>query len=626
MNSSDFAGDIEFGGEAPKIINMVVNNLDYDFASVVNNTAFIKNSEINFTANGRIKSPMPFAIPVQKFAQTAFSRFHISLTGDADLINVKSLRAENESASISAHGVIANGIAKGLDWVVFDARENAAIRCEMFGTVNDWSCSQWDYKDANFSATGKSTINGDTFILIMESDNLVLEGFTKQVPLLKSLFGKQNGNITATLGSGTRAALSVRGKDVEFSYSGHPNTNLASVPGANEFIKLLPERMQKSSGTMHNAEIKNGKLLSFSFEHFGKNHAWAISMDDPYNFRIYADARYLISAFYPSVDAKFLHPELDVLVTGNFKSKYITDLKINVGDNWIFGKFDGKKFDLGANMLDLDSLINPEFINNYESMKFVTAEPLTVPFALNLDLTLSADQIKFMDEVYDNFNYSLKPDNQKMSITDAAKGSILLTIDKKLSRYNIAVASNKFEILGLVLPRAAALNVADTMLTGRAELSTYGITANDFWVHMSGDLDLTFDGGILVGFDIDNFYAGSNSITKMNAEYAISDALSGGLSQLKSLQIAGHYEDGEFKTTSPLKASLRHSEIMGHIQTIRGRISANLNVLLRATSPEPRPISLLMNPNGEREFSLSEIMQTFDPDFMREFVKIHNRF
>ena len=118
----------------------------------------------------------------------------------------------------------------------------------------------------------------------------------------------------------------------------------------------------------------------------------------------------------------------------------------------------------------------------------------------------------------------------------------------------------------------------------------------------------------------------ADEITILNAEYALADALSGGLTRLKSLHIVGHYDRGNFETTDALALSLPHVDATGTLKIIDGKMSGNFYLVLRGTAPEPAPIDLTIDTNGERTYSLSEIMQNFDPAYMRQFVKNHNRF
>ena len=170
------------------------------------------------------------------------------------------------------------------------------------------------------------------------------------------------------------------------------------------------------------------------------------------------------------------------------------------------------------------------------------------------------------------------------------------------------------------------LNVGDAYITGDIAMKTSGMIAHDLEYNLNGTIDLTFTGGYIFGLGIDDFFASANKITILNAEYALADALTDGQTRLKSLHIVGKYDRGNFETTEPLTLSVPHADATGTLQLNDGKMSAQFYLVLRGTAPEPAPIDLEIAPNGERTYSLSEIMQNFDPAFMREFVRTHDRF
>ncbi|MCL2017601.1 MAG: AsmA family protein [Alphaproteobacteria bacterium] len=633
----DFNGDVEFGRNHWRI-NMVANNVDFDLSFLDKNPGFLHNSDINFAGNGKFRTGNIIPVFGNKYMTGDFNRIRFVSSADADTINIKELDASGNDFNISARGQIKDGTALGLDTIF--QNPNSSVRCILNGKGHNWSCSRWDYADSDFSAHGILTVTKDGFDINFNSNNYDFSrtSINSQFSSLPVLLSRKHGTVKFAINDEITGMAQIDGKNINIEYGGHSDTSLSALPARHDIINLLPESLLRSRGTIHSAVIKSGKLLAFDFERFGRNNSWRLTVGQDGDFQLEIDARHLLSAQYPNIETKFLHDNLPMLVTGRYSQPYISDLNIVIRDNNVAslaGKFDGNVFDLNTEFIDLDALLNPEYIQNYDAEKYVTAEPLTFPFAINMSLTLSADKVKFRDEEYRGFVYSLKPNSQKMSITDNARGNLLVTIEKNMTRYNMLVRLNKFEILGMILPSASPLNIADTMLTARATFTTHGITSADFWRNITGDIDAAFDGGTLIGFDTDKFYDRAGALTRMNAEYAISDAFEGGYTKLRTLNITGLYENGGFKTTAPLTATTRHTEYSGQLQTMGGypsqsrggaRISAQLRILLRGTSPVPVPISLNILPNGEREFSLSEIMRTLDPDFLREFVKLNNRF
>ena len=57
-----------------------------------------------------------------------------------------------------------------------------------------------------------------------------------------------------------------------------------------------------------------------------------------------------------------------------------------------------------------------------------------------------------------------------------------------------------------------------------------------------------------------------------------------------------------------------------------GQMTAEFDIIMRGTSPEPATIQLGLLPSGGRQYSLSEIMKNFDVKFMRAFLETQDRF
>ena len=170
------------------------------------------------------------------------------------------------------------------------------------------------------------------------------------------------------------------------------------------------------------------------------------------------------------------------------------------------------------------------------------------------------------------------------------------------------------------------LNLSNTSVTAEIKLNTYGLIAHDIINNLNGTFDASFDGGILYGLGLDGFYAYAPQITKLNAEQILPDALTSGQSKIKKMHIIGTYENGDIKTTQPIVLLMSHVDATGLLEITNNEMFAQLQMILRGTSAGPEPIELTIYPNDTRDFSLSEIMLHFDPEYMREFVKTHNKF
>ena len=259
-------------------------------------------------------------------------------------------------------------------------------------------------------------------------------------------------------------------------------------------------------------------------------------------------------------------------------------------------------------------------------MEFLANAPLLSLFDLEKNIYLSANTLINNGDEYKNFTYALKTNVQNISITDKSRGNMLATIIKEHSNYDIFIQLNKFVINGRLLTRDFPLNITDTSITAEIDLTTNGHIAHDIWYNMRGTLDLTFEGGYINGIGLDNFYASYDDLTRLNAEDRLARALSDGETKLKSMRIIGTYDNGNFVTTEPMQISVRYVDMLGGLKIQNGDMMVKLEMIMRATSPEPAPVSLAIAPNGGRSYSLSDIMRNLDPAYMRGFINTHDRF
>ena len=163
-------------------------------------------------------------------------------------------------------------------------------------------------------------------------------------------------------------------------------------------------------------------------------------------------------------------------------------------------------------------------------------------------------------------------------------------------------------------------------MTGDIAMKTNGMIAHDLEYNLNGTIDLTFERGYIFGLGLDDFFANADKITIFDAERALANALTDGQTRLKSLHIVGNYNRGNFETTDAFTLSVPHADATGTLQINDGKMSVQMYLVLRGTAPEPAPIDIEILPNGTRNYSLSEIMRNFDPAYMREFVRTHDRY
>ena len=317
---------------------------------------------------------------------------------------------------------------------------------------------------------------------------------------------------------------------------------------------------------------------------------------------------------------------LSYIVSGNYEHGNISDLTIQIAQHKFVGSATKDSITLKSEFLNLDSFISPQFVDNFESLSFFINDPITIPFDLDTKISLSTKVLIYKGEKYNNFVYSLKPGTQTFSITDSDRGNLLANITKDNIKYAINIQLNKFKWDEKLLKSDMPLNISDSSITAEIKLKTYGKIAHDIINNLNGTFDATFDGGVLYGLGIENFYASAQNINILNAEYALSNALNGGSTPIKQMRIIGTYDMGNIKTTVPLTLSMRHTDVIGNFEIKDNKMFAQLRLVLRGTSPSPEPIELTIYDNNYREYSLSEIMTNFDAEYMRSFVKSHNKF
>ena len=351
------------------------------------------------------------------------------------------------------------------------------------------------------------------------------------------------------------------------------------------------------------------------------NNQWKLSTYENY-FHISGTS---FKTWFPNIDLQSVNDD-KYTISGFWDGDKISNLKINISGHEFTGSASGKNITLHTDTFVIGQFLNQEFFNNYDQMEFLANAPILIPFTLPVNIALSANKLIYDNTEYMNFVYTLRPNVQTFSITDSSRGNLLATIEKSDNTYDISIQLNRFLINGELLSDTMPLNIRDTLITAEISLTTHGQIAHDIYYNLSGIMDLTFDGGYILGIGIDDFYASAENITTLNAEYALSNALGGGISKLKTMRIIGNYERGNFITTEPIQLSLRHTTGIGGLGIQDGLMTAEFDLTLRGTAPTPATIELGILPDGGRSYSLAAIMQEIDPGFMRVFVKTRDKF
>lgn len=592
IRGQNFNGNIELFNDGHRDVRLSSDDMEFDFSFLLGETNVFYDTTFNINFYGKLK-----------FADRVFKHLRIDATGTKPIqdkrptLYINTIMADDiiltggKIDTNGAHDILIRMPINGVDTV-----------CLFSGTPQNWKCSEFRYGDMR----GSVSVQNGVFSLFIQSDRNLpdISEFSDAIKILGTS-GQINFQFSDTGGS-----LEINESKRIPSYDFVKNKSLDWL-GMD--LYFLPESMRSAPGDF--TWGADGLLFK---PHSGR---WTLNVND--------NSFYLrgtnIKDWFPNIDLQSINNQ-EYVVSGNFTDQNISNLDIKIAGQNFTGSVTKNNLTLKTKLFNLDSFVNQKFIDQYEELQFLTGDPMLIPFSIPVNISLAADTFIYNGNDFANFLYSLKSDVQTFSITDNKRGNLLATLSREQNKYNIVLQLNKFLISGTLLSSGMPINIQDTMITAEAHLTTSGKIAYDIWQNMSGKVDLSFDGGVITGLGIDNFYAGTDNITTLNAEYALANALETGTTQIKKMRIIGEYNGGNFETTTPLTMSMRHADAVGTLNISRGEMLATIDLVMRGTSPLPAAISLRIMPNGARDYSLSQIMINFDPDFLRDFVKTHNRF
>lgn len=586
INTDHISGNIEILPNGEKNIQLVSEDIDYDFSFLKNPGKLIHKTNLNIDFYGNLK-----------FDKHKFNHLRIQAVGESDKLQIANVVIDDiaiTGGTISADGADNLMITMPIDGV--------NSMCLFSGTPQKWNCAVFSYGDIS----GNISVDGDTFDIAILSDTPMPET-NKFLNDIKKLGSR--GRVSFQF-SDIGGIYEIDEKETRVSYNFAKNKTLDFM-GAN--IPFLPDFMKSDRGDF----AWRGGMLTFT--PYSGN--WQLSQYDNY-FYLTGNS---FKAWFPNIDLQSIN-DSKYTISGFYQDGKISNLTLRLGDYEFIGSASDDSITLHTPVLSIDAFINQAFIDNYAELEFRTNEPLLILFNIPARIALSAQSLIYNGNEYKNFVYSLKPNAQTFSIMDADRGNMLATIERDKTNYEIFVQLNQFVINGWLLSDRMPLNIRDTMITGQIAMNTNGQIAHDIYYNLRGNLDLTFDGGVISGFGFDEFYASAENITSFNAEYALARALTGGETKLKQLQIIGNYERGNFITTAPAKISMRHTDGIGGFAITDGYMTAEFDLTLRGTAPTPATIQLSIMPDNTRAYSLSDIMRQIDPGFMRAFVKTHDKF
>lgn len=585
--ANNVRGNIEIASNGRRTISLYSDDTDFDFSFLAHPVKVLHNTSLSLDFYGDLT-----------FENKNFHHMKLDLVGTEQYIQIDKIVADNTSFT---GGIIdTNGAHDIMIKTTFDGRPT---ECLFSGTPKQWGCAKFTYGDiTGFIEKGKNGVIGriqsdapasaselQSYIKLLNNPHMDIQF------KFKNIGGRYISN----------------GKETKTEYSYVYGKNLKWL---NPHMHLLPGFMMQETGNM----IWNGDTMNF----IPRSNRWALTVQNNFFLLTGDDFQDLL----PNMDLRSLN-HIPYTASGYYNDQGdISNLTIKIANHVFTGTADSNGITLNTDILELGAFLNPEYFANSEEMEFVSNAPILLPFELNKNVYLNANTLIYDESIYKNFVYSLKAETQTFSITDNARGNLLATIIKERANYEIFMQLNRFAINGKLLSANYPLNIMDTSITAEVNLKTSGHIAHDIWYNMSGDVDLTFDGGYIVGLGLDNFYAMADKLNRLNVETELMRALESGFSYIKTMRVIGKYDNGNFATTQPIALSLRHADATGAMTIENGAMTTRFDILMRATAPEPVNISVLVAPNGRRGYSMSEIMRYFDPAFMRSFIKTHDKF
>ncbi|MBR2511001.1 MAG: hypothetical protein IKB59_02425 [Alphaproteobacteria bacterium] len=586
LKTDNMSGNIEMLPNGERIIQLVSDNLDFDFSFLANPTKLFHKTKINLDFYGDLS-----------FQNHKFHHLKIDAVGTNNQLQISTIVADN--LAITGGTITSDGANNLLITMPFDGHDSM---CLFSGTPNNWTCSKFAYHDMH----GSISVHDGEFNIYVTSDKKIPSN--KDIKQLVSKFGTHGIIHFKFLNAGGKMEITPTKIIPTYDYADNQTLKWLKIN-----IPFLPEFMMTERGDFSWQD----NMLTFT-PHSKK---WKLVTLDNY-FYLSGDS---FKTWLPNIDLRFISDD-SYTISGHYSKDKISNLTLQISGHEFTGSLSGKNLTLFTDILSIDRFINPEFTRKYSEMEFLTNAPLMTLFNLPINVSLYADKMIYNGSEFSNFTYSLKENIQTFSITDASRGNLLATIEREKHSYKIFAQLNKFVINGKLLSSNMPLNIRDTMITAELNLNTYGQIAHDIYYNMNGTLDMTFDGGYLIGMSFDDFYSSVSDITASNAEYAFANTFGGGETKIKKMRIIGDYNNGNFITTKPLVLSMRHTDVIGGLAISDGNMTAEFDITMRGTAPSPTTIALSVLPDGTRNYSLSEIMRTLDIGYMRAFIQANDRF
>ena len=585
--ANNVRGNIELDQNGWRTINLTSSDVNFDFSFLARGTKILQDAKLNIDFYGNLT-----------FDNKTFEHIKINAIGTENYIQIDKIVADD--TTFIGGTIDENGAHDIMIKTNFDGKNT---ECLFSGTPEKWQCEKFKYGNLyGIIRNNKNYITAEILSNEVINSNEIssyiatLDGRPANI---KFAFANMGGTYTSN------------GKESHTEYEYIYNQTIASL---NPHLRILPETMLNEVGNI----VWNGDSITF----IPNSNRWSLIIQ---NNSFYLTGKN-IKDWFPKLDLLFLR-NLDYIASGSYNEQGdISNLTVKVAGHIFTGSVDTNGITLKTDTLIIDDFLNHEYFDRYEELEFLTNAPILAPFDIGKNLYLSAKTLVYENNAYKNFVYSLKSGTQTFSITDRARGNLLATIIKERSNYDIFIQLNNFVINGAMLTKNFPLNIMNTTVTAELSLHTSGHIAHDIWYNLNGNLDLTFDGGYLDGIGLDAFYIAYDDLTRLNVEDRLMTALESGVTKIKNIRIIGQYNDGEFETTRPMEISMRHADAIGKMNIINGAMTTELNITMRGTAIEPVTVSLAIAPNGRRGYSMGELIRYFDPAYLREFIKTHDKF
>ncbi|MDR0967352.1 MAG: AsmA family protein [Rickettsiales bacterium] len=593
VGGDDFNGRIVLPENGIREMSFSSDSIDFDLNFLRTQKLFLKNASLDLDLNGNLR-----------FNNKFFNYVRLHAVGDDKTEKIKSLEFGGAKISGKISGEILSNGDENLNLEF--SRAGADVYCKLRKTKNLWACDEYKYKDKEISAVGTLVVDSEKFSGTMTSENDMPRDFN----FVKfTEFTKTDGEIIFRFRNMGGIAKIQKNK-VSITYNFVNDTNLNWLY-PNKF-PFLPNQMTDELGDI----VIGGDDISF----LPKSKKWELTTSGNYFYLTGDSVISFIKNFAPGADLSFLN-DFSFEMSGNFNKTSISDLELRIANHIFRGRVSDNNLTLITETLDMDIFANKNYFTKYDENQFLHNAPILIPFDFtNIKISLSAGSVMFSGEKYENFIWTLANNQMNFSISDTTRGSVLATIIKNKFNYDISVRLNRFAFTRKLLPETMPLNITESVATGDAKISSNGRIAYDFWNNMSGPVNLTFDGGKLIGIGTDYLYANALNLTPVNTDDILTTALSGGTTIIKSMNFSGEYKGGKFITTSPLKIIARFATITGDLEIDDNKMTANLKVLFNGISPSPSSIPMSIFSDGTRDYSFDNILVNFSSDYLIKFM------